>query len=78
MSEAGDRLCCLQQGGRPLERYVGEFLEVSNQVSWHNATLCACYQLRLDEITIRFDLPVRDFHLIELIHLVLYLNGSDW
>jgi len=34
-----DQLWCLQQGGRPLERYVEEFLELSYQVSWHNAVL---------------------------------------
>ncbi len=78
MFEAEDRLCCLRQGGRLLERYVGEFLELSNRVSWHDAALGACFQLGLDETTIRCDLPVSDFPLIELINLVLYLNGSDW
>ncbi len=78
MFEAEDRLCCLRQGGPLLERYVGEFLELSNRVSWHDAALGACFQLGLDETTIRCDLPVSDFPLIELINLVLYLNGSDW
>ncbi len=78
MLEAEDRLCCLRQGGRPLERYVGEFLELSNRVSWHDAALGACFQLGLDETTIRCDLPVSDFPVIELINLVIYLNGSDW
>ncbi|XP_016324529.1 uncharacterized protein LOC107674898 [Sinocyclocheilus anshuiensis] len=30
MAEAEDRLWCLRQGGRPLERYVEEFIELSN------------------------------------------------
>ncbi len=57
---------------------MGEFLELSNRVSWHDAALGACFQLGLDETTIRCDLSVSDFPLIELINLVLYLNGSDW
>ncbi len=65
------------QGGRPLERYVEEFLELSYRVSWHDAALGACFQLGLDENTIRCDLPTYDFPLFELINLVLYLNGSN-
>ncbi len=54
-----------------------EFLELPYQVSWHDAALGACFQLGLDENTIRCDLPTYDFSLIELINLVLYLNGSN-
>ncbi len=54
-----------------------EFLELSNQVSWHDAALGACFHLGLDDDTIRCDLPNSDFPLIELINLVLFLNGSD-
>ncbi len=53
-----------------------EFLELANRVSWHDAALGACFQLGLDDETIRCDLPVSDFPLIELINLVLYLNCS--
>ncbi len=52
---------------------MGEFLELSNRVSWHDAALGACFQLGLDETTICCDLSVSDFP-----NLVLYLNGSDW
>ncbi len=55
-----------------------EFLKRSNRVSWHNAALGACFQLGLDDETIRCDLPVGDFPLIELINLILFLNGSDF
>ncbi len=33
-----------------------EFLELSNRVSWHDAALGACFQLGLDDDTIRCDL----------------------
>ncbi len=39
MTSAEDGLCGLRQGGRRLERYVEEFLELSNRVSWHVAAL---------------------------------------
>ncbi len=55
-----------------------EFLELSNRVSWHDAALGACFQLGLDYGTIRCDLPMGDFPLIELINLILFLNGSDF
>ncbi|XP_050957604.1 transmembrane protease serine 9 [Labeo rohita] len=32
-------LWLLRQGGRKLERYVEEFLELANQLSWHDAAL---------------------------------------
>ncbi|KAL0157120.1 hypothetical protein M9458_048366, partial [Cirrhinus mrigala] len=48
----------LRQGGGKLEWYVEEFLELANQLSWHDAALGACFQLGLDEETIRSDLPV--------------------
>ncbi|KAL0182517.1 hypothetical protein M9458_021892, partial [Cirrhinus mrigala] len=68
----------LRQGGRSLERYVEDFLEVANQLSWHDAALGFCFQMGLDEDTIRCDLPVCNYPLIELINVVLYLNGSDF
>ncbi len=55
-----------------------EFLELANRVSWHNATLGACFQLGLNDETIRCDLPMSDFPLIELINLVLHLNCSNF
>ncbi len=77
MTSAEDGLCGLRQGGRWLERYVEEFLELSNRVSWHVAALGACFLLGLDDEVIRCDLPVGDFPLIELINLIFFLNGSD-
>ncbi len=68
----------LRQGGLRLERYVEEFLELSKRVSWHDAALGACFQLGLDDETIRCDLPWGDFPLIERINLILFLNGSDF
>ncbi|KAL0193409.1 hypothetical protein M9458_011705, partial [Cirrhinus mrigala] len=73
---AEDKLWGLRQAGRRLERYVEEFLELANQLSWHNAALGACFQLGLDHKTIRCDLPMCEYPLIELINLILYLNGS--
>ncbi len=77
MTSAEDALCGLRQGGLRLERYVEEFLEISNRMSWHEAALGACFLLGLDDEIIRCDLPVSDFPLIELINLILFLNGSD-
>ncbi len=70
MTSAEDALCGLRQGGQRLERYVEEFLELSNRVSWHWAALGACFLLGLDGEVIRCDLPVGDFPLIELINLI--------
>ncbi len=53
-----------------------EFLELSYRVSWQDAALGACFQMGLDEDTIRCDLSTCDFPLVELINLILYLNGS--
>ncbi len=72
MTWAEDQLWCLRQGGRSLERYVEEFLELPYWVCWHNAALGACFQMGLDEETIRCDLPTCDFPLVELIYLILY------
>ncbi len=77
MTLAEDVLCGLRQGGLRLERYVEEFLEISNRMSWHEAALGACFLLGLDNGVIHCDLPVSDFPLIELINLILFLNGSD-
>ncbi|KAL0194527.1 hypothetical protein M9458_008099, partial [Cirrhinus mrigala] len=72
------KLWCLRQGGRKLERYVEEFLELANQLSWHDAALGACFLMGLDEDIIRCDLHACDYPLIELVNVVLYLNGSDF
>ncbi len=77
MTSAEVALCGLRQGGLGLERYVEEFLEISNRMSWHEAALGACFLLGLDDEVIRCDLPVSDFPLIELINLILFLNCSD-
>ncbi len=53
-----------------------EFLELSNRVSWHDAALGAYFQLGLDDEAKKCNLPMGDFPLIELINLVLFLNGS--
>ncbi len=78
MTSAEDALCGLRQGSLRLERYVEQFLEISNWMSWHDAALGACFLLGLDDEMIRCDLPIGDFPLIELINLVLFLNGSDF
>ncbi|KAL0153874.1 hypothetical protein M9458_050795 [Cirrhinus mrigala] len=78
MSRAEVALRRLRQGGRELERYVEEFIELSHQVGWHEASLGAVFVLGLDDETIRCDLPTCSFPLIELINLILYLNGSDF
>ncbi len=72
---AEDRLWCLWQGGRELERYVEEFLELTNQVSWIDATLGVCFRLGLDDDVISCDLPTSSFSLNELVNHVLYVNG---
>ncbi len=55
MTSAEDALCGLRQGGLRLERYVEEFLEISNRMSWHEAALGACFLLGLDDEVIRCD-----------------------
>ncbi|KAL0173004.1 hypothetical protein M9458_033315, partial [Cirrhinus mrigala] len=75
---AEEALTRLRQGGQSLERYVGDFLELANQLSWHDAALGFMFQMGLDEDMIRCDLPVCNYPLIELINVALYLNGSDF
>jgi len=75
---AEDRLWSLRQSGRPLERYVEEFSELSCQVGWPDASLSACFLMGLDEDTIRNSEPACYFSLVESINLVLYLNGSKF
>ncbi len=55
-----------------------EFIELSYLVSWPDAVLCSCFQLGQDKNTIRCSSPVCDFSLVEIINLVLYLNGSNF
>ncbi|KAI2663896.1 Filamentous hemagglutinin [Labeo rohita] len=78
MSQAEATLWGIQQGGRGLERYVEDFIELSHQVGWPEAALSTVFVLGLDDETIRCDLPASSFSLIELINLILYLNGSDF
>ncbi len=61
MTSAEDELWGLRQAGRRLERYVEDFLELAIQLSWHDTALGACFQLGLDDETIRCDLPMCDF-----------------
>uniref|UniRef100_A0A673KUF2 Uncharacterized protein n=1 Tax=Sinocyclocheilus rhinocerous TaxID=307959 RepID=A0A673KUF2_9TELE len=75
MTAAEDRLWCLRQGGRELERYVEEFLELSNQVSWFDSALGVCFRLGQDDDVIGCDLHTYSFPLIGLVNHVLYLNG---
>ncbi|KAL0192162.1 hypothetical protein M9458_010458, partial [Cirrhinus mrigala] len=56
MTETEDTL--VGQGVRRLERYVEDFLELANQLNWHDAALGVCFQPGLDNETIRCDLPV--------------------
>ncbi len=53
MTSAEDALWGLQQSGLRLERYVEEFLKISNRMSWHEAALGACFLLGLDDEVIR-------------------------
>ncbi len=55
-----------------------DFLELANQLSWHDAALGACFQLGLDNETIRCDFPTYNYSLIELINLILFLNNSKF
>ncbi len=75
---AEDQLWCLRQGGCPLKGHVQEFIGLSYLVSWLDASLCACFQLGLHENTIRCHFPFCDFSVVELINLILYLNGSNF
>ncbi len=71
MTTAEDRLWCLRQCGWGLVRYVKDFLELTNQVSWIDTSLCVCFRLGLDDDIISCDRPTCSFSLIELINLVL-------
>ncbi|RXN04314.1 vegetative cell wall gp1-like isoform X4 [Labeo rohita] len=42
---AEDALWGLRQGGRRLERYVEEFLELANQLSWHHVSLGSNFEV---------------------------------
>ncbi|ROL46978.1 hypothetical protein DPX16_20630 [Anabarilius grahami] len=75
---AVDRLRGLRQDGRPLERYVEEFSELSCLVNWPDALLNACFLMGLDEDMIRYIEPACSFSLVESINLILFLNGSDF
>ncbi len=55
-----------------------DFLELSDQLSWHDATLGECFQLELDNRMIRCDFPANDYPLIELIDLIIFLNNSKF
>lgn len=51
------------------EWYVEDFFELANQLSWHDAALGACFQLGLDNETIRCNLPVCNYPLMMQIKL---------
>ncbi|ROL50286.1 Stimulator of interferon genes protein [Anabarilius grahami] len=76
--QAEDRLCRLRQSGRPLERYVEEFLEVSYLVGWPDASLNAVFLMGLDKDIIRYSEPACNFSLVNSINLILFLNGSNF
>ncbi len=62
-----------------IEEYVEEFLELSNRVSWHDSALGACFQLGwMMRLSVRSPDVFFFFSLIELVNLILYLNGSDF
>ncbi|ROJ13830.1 hypothetical protein DPX16_19705 [Anabarilius grahami] len=73
-----ERLCRLRQGGRPLERYVEEFLEVSNLVSWTDACINVVFLMGLDRDVIRYNEPACNFSLVDSLNLILSLNGSNF
>ncbi|ROL54788.1 hypothetical protein DPX16_23772 [Anabarilius grahami] len=75
---AEDHLWILRQDGRPLERYMEEFSELSCMVNWPDAPLNACFLKGLDEDMIRYSEPACFFSLVESINLILFLNGSDF
>ncbi len=58
MTSAEDALWGLRQSGLGLERYVEEFLEISNRMSWHEAALGVCFLLGLDDEVIRCPEPL--------------------
>ncbi len=78
MTAVENKLWGLRQGGLRLERYVKVFLDLSNQVSSHDAALGVCFQLGLNDKNIHCDIPVGEIPLIELINLILFLNDSDF
>ncbi len=55
-----------------------EFLELSKPGELARRCSRCVLPARLDDETIRCDLPWGDFPLIELINLILFLNGSDF
>ncbi|ROL53100.1 hypothetical protein DPX16_8042 [Anabarilius grahami] len=75
---ADERLCRLRQSGRPLERYVEEFLEVSYLVSWTDACLNAVFLMGLDKDVIRYNEPACNFSLVDSLNIILLLNGSNF
>jgi len=75
---AEDRIWTVKQDGRPLDRYVEEFAELSSKVSWPDALLNSCFLRGLDEDTIRYFEPECLFSLVESINLILFLNGSEF
>ncbi|XP_051753394.1 nematocyst expressed protein 3-like [Ctenopharyngodon idella] len=77
-NSAVDCLWRLRQDGRPLERYMEEFSELSCLVGWPDAPLNACFLKGLDEDTICYIEPACSFSLVESINLILFLNGSDF
>ncbi|KAI2654075.1 IgA FC receptor [Labeo rohita] len=78
MDRAEERLWRLRQGDRELERYVEDFIELSDQVGWPDASLGAVFLMGLSYETIRCDSPSCNYSLSELLNLILYLNGSDF
>ncbi len=49
MKWAEDFILNIQQDGRPLERYVEEFLSVVHLVSWSDHMVNACFRMGLDD-----------------------------
>ncbi|ROJ94857.1 hypothetical protein DPX16_8061 [Anabarilius grahami] len=73
-----DCLWTFRQDGRPLEKYVEEFAELSFKVSWPDAILNTCFLRGLDEDTIQYIEPECLFSLVESINLILFLNDSKF
>ncbi|ROL48790.1 hypothetical protein DPX16_23440 [Anabarilius grahami] len=75
---AEDRLRTLRQDGRPLERYVEEFSELSYLLNWPDAPLNGCFLMGLDKDMIRYSQPACFFSLVESLNLIIFLNGSEF
>ncbi len=78
MSAAEDKLCGLRQASRRLERYVEDFLELAELARHRSWCVLSVRAGRWDDSLRSSRVWFFFFSLIELINLVLYLNGSNF